>query len=196
VCRTSREVALTVYQLSFGVENLPVTGNVRCTIEPKVYFSFERDILFLDTEYRRMCAGYRGLSNKLMRKEAKRLHTLLGHVQGLDEVQSLAAWEGLPGIGTYAVTHEENREKGRIKNPWSVFKGLKEPVKSARIGCSCEEKDLWHVKKPDLLYGKEWEQGYYAKLISRLDWEQAVFIDRPLDWKILALLEKAIREME
>ncbi|KAE9379350.1 hypothetical protein N431DRAFT_308550, partial [Stipitochalara longipes BDJ] len=173
VCRNSRDVAKKVYKLSFGLKKISGYHMIRGSVEPKVYFSFDRDILFIDTEHTRPCEGLRGISVETLRTEAKRFHSLIALVQDLGEVQRLAAWEYLPMVGVHSVSHGE---EGEVKNPWAVFQGLKEPVKGVRLGCRADDKDLRAVEDPDVLEGREWEMKHSLKMITKLEWKQTLLI--------------------
>jgi hypothetical protein len=93
VCRDSREVAKQSYKLSFGLKGFSQPGGSSWKVEPKIYFSFDRDILFIDTEGFRPCDSLRGMSYEMLRAEAVRFHCLVNQVQDLARVRRLAAWE-------------------------------------------------------------------------------------------------------
>jgi hypothetical protein len=160
VCTDSRQVARKFYRPSFGLEGRSQQGS-RWRVEPKVYFDFERDVLFLDAEGCRPCEGLSGMSAEMLAAEAKRFHGLTEQVKDLGKVRHLVAWEYLPMVAVY----------WGDKNPWKGFKGLEGKVGGVRWSGGGWERDLRVEKRgAEEDWGTlELEQG--LEFLSGLKWE-------------------------
>jgi hypothetical protein len=135
-------------------------GRTRWEVEPKVYFCFERDVLFVDTENRRPCEGLRGMSYEMLLQEAKRFHSLTKHVKDLGRVRELAVWEYLPMVALHW---------GR-KNPWRVFGGLVGKVGGVGWCGGSWDREL-RVEKWVVEDGGTWELEEVLELLTGLEWE-------------------------
>jgi hypothetical protein len=173
VCRDSREVAKEVYKLSFGLKGFSQPGGSSWEVEPKTYFSFDRDTLFIDTEGVRPCDSLRGMSFEMLRAEANRFHCLAKQVQDLAKVRTLAAWEYLPMVVVYGVSFDE---RGEVRNPWSVFEGIEGEVMGVGIAGQIYEKDL-AVREPNPLEGVRWDLEP-VNLITGLKWKPTWLVAR------------------
>lgn len=168
VCRDSREVAKEVYKLSFGLKGFSQPGGSSWEVEPKIYFSFDRDTLFIDTEGVRPCDSLRWMSFEMLRAEANRFHCLVWQVQDLAKVRTLAAWKYLPMVAVHGVSFGE---RGEVRNPWSTFEGIEGEVMGVCLASQVYDKDL-AVAEPNPLEGVEWHLEQDVNLITGLKWKQ------------------------
>jgi hypothetical protein len=167
VCSDSREEAKEVYRLSFGLKGISTSQGSRWEVEPKIYFDFSRDILFLDTEGYRPCNSLRGMSFEVLRAEAKRFHCLVECVQDLREVKRLVAWEYLPMVAVHWFSHDDR------KNPWSVFEGVYEGVVGAvGVASRIDDKNLKLVEPHPTMEGRLWDLAPDMELLTGLKWKQ------------------------
>jgi 2EXR family len=177
VCRDSREVAKEVYELSFGLKGFSQPGGSSWMVEPKIYFSFDRDTLFIDTEGSRPCGSLRGMSFEMLRAEAHRFHCLAKQVQDLAKVRTLAAWEYLPMVAVHGVSIGE---RGEVRNPWSAFEGIEGEAMGVGVANQLNQvydKDLT-VAEPNPLEGIEWDLEQDVNLITGLKWKQTWLVAR------------------
>jgi hypothetical protein len=174
VCRDSREVAKEVYELSFGLKGFSQPGGSSWKVEPKIYFSFDRDTLFIDTEGFRPHGSLRGMSFEMRGAEAHRFHCLAKQVQDLAMVRTLAAWEYLPMVAVYGVSFGE---RGEVRNPWSAFEGIEGEVMGVGLASPVCDKDLT-VAGPNPLEGIEWDLEQDVNLITGLKWKQTWLVAR------------------
>lgn len=162
-----------MYQLSFGLNGISSPQGSRWEVEPKIYFDFARDILFLDTEGYRPCNDLRGMSFETLRAEAKRFHCLVERVQDLWQVRKLVAWEYLPMVAVHWFSHD-----GR-KNPWSVFEGVREGVIGAvGVASRIYDKDLKLVEPHPTMEGRPWDLAPDMNLLTGLNWKQVWVVAR------------------
>jgi hypothetical protein len=149
-------------------------------VEPKIYFSFDRDTLFIDTEGFRPCDSLRGISFEMLRAEAHRFHCLAKQVQDLAQVRTLAAWEYLPMVVVHGVSFGE---RGEVRNPWSVFEGIGGEVvgvvgvMGVGVASQVYDKDLT-VTEPNPLEGVEWDLEQDVNLVTGLKWKQTWLVAR------------------